>query len=175
MIRTSANDPAAVAGAVQKAIRAIDPTAAIGSVRTMPDVIAQSLGRPKFYFSMLGTFAAVAMFLAIAGLYGVLSYAVAQRTREIGIRAALGCSRSALLRLISGEALRLVGAGLLLGIAGGAAATRLMTFMLYGTSPLDITTWVVCSTSMVAAGMAAAIIPARRAARVDPLIAIQAE
>jgi ABC-type antimicrobial peptide transport system permease subunit len=120
-------------------------------------------------------FAGVAIVLAVAGLYGVLSYVLAQRTREMGIRAALGCSRTALVRLVSVEALRLVAAGLVIGAAGGLAVTRLMKFMLYGTSPLDVTTWVSCAALMAAAGMLAAIVPSLRAARVDPMIAIQVE
>jgi ABC-type antimicrobial peptide transport system permease subunit len=175
VVRVTGDNPAAVTAGVRTAIRRIDPTAAVGDVRTMPDVIAQSLGRPRFYFSLLGTFAAVAMVLALAGLYGVLSYAVAQRTREIGIRAALGSSRSALIRLVTGEGVRLVATGLLLGLIGGVAVTRLMVFMLYGVSPLDFTTWLASAALMVAAAMLAAVVPALRASRVDPMVAIQAE
>lgn len=175
MIRVTGENPMAVAGAVRAAIRGVDPTAAVGDVSAMSDLIGRSLGRPKFYFSLLGTFAGVAMVLALAGLYGVLSYAVAQRTREIGIRAALGSPRSALMKLVTSEGLRLVAAGLVLGLLGGLAVTRLMVFMLYGVSPLDLTTWVLAATLMVVAAMLAAVIPALRASRVDPLVAIQAE
>jgi predicted permease len=175
MIRVRDDDPAAFAAAVTAAIRGVDPTVAIGDVKTMPEVIAQSLGRPRFYFALLGTFAAVAVALALAGLYGVLSYAVAQRTREMGIRAALGSSRKAIMGLVTLEGLRLVGIGLLLGLAGGAAVTRLMVFMLYGVSPLDAATWVISALLMVGAAAVAAIVPAFRAARVDPLVAIQME
>lgn len=142
---------------------------------TMDDVIAASLGRPRFYFSLLGTFAGVALALALAGLYGVLSYVVAQRTREIGIRSALGSSRGALMRLVTGEGLRLVAAGLAVGVLGGLAVTRLMAFMLYGVSPLDARTWLMAAALMVAAAVLAALLPARRAARVDPMIAMRAE
>jgi predicted permease len=175
MIRVGRGDPMAVVNAVRAVIRRVDPTAAIGNVATMPDLIGQSLGRPRFYFSLLGTFAAVAMVLALAGLYGVLSYAVAQRTREIGIRAALGSPRTRLMRLVTGAGLRLVVIGLVLGMVGGLAVTRLMVFMLYGVSPLDLTTWALAVGLMLVAAMAAATIPALRAARVDPLVAIQAE
>jgi ABC-type antimicrobial peptide transport system permease subunit len=161
--------------AVRAAIRGVDPTAAIGTVRRMDDVIARSLGRPRFYFSLLGTFAGVALVLSLAGLYGVLSYAVAQRTREIGIRSALGSSKAAIMRLVAGEGLQLVGGGLVLGLVGGFALTRLMVFMLYGVSPLDPWTWLVAALLMVLAAVAAAVVPARRAARVDPLIAMRAE
>lgn len=175
MIRVRTGAPGAVLPAVRDAIRGVDPTAAIGDVRTMDEVIARSLGRPRFYFAMLGTFAGVALVLALAGLYGVLSYAVAQRTREIGIRSALGSSRGALMRLVTREGLVLVSAGVVLGLFGGFAVTRLMVFMLYGVSPLDPLTWLAAVALLVLAGVLAALVPAARAARVDPLIAMRAE
>jgi predicted permease len=175
VIRVSGGNPMAAFPAVREAIRGIDPTAAIGRVRTMDDVIARSLGRPRFYFSLLGTFAGVALVLSLAGLYGVLSYAVAQRTREIGIRSALGSSRAAIMRLVAREGLELVAGGLVLGLIGGMAVTRLLVFMLYGVSPLDVRTWLVAATLMVVAALLAAVMPARRAARVDPLIAMRSD
>jgi predicted permease len=175
MIRVKRGDPAAIAGSVRAAIRSIDPTAAVADVRTMPEVIQSSLGQPLFYLSMLGAFAIVALLLALAGLYGVLSYAVAQRTRELGIRAALGSSAPALLRLMTRDGMRLVVWGLVLGSLGGIAVTRLMTFALYGVSPLDATIWALALVAMALAGFIATLIPARRATRVNPLIAIQAE
>jgi ABC-type antimicrobial peptide transport system permease subunit len=141
----------------------------------MSDVISSSLGYPRFYFSLLGTFAVVALVLAVAGLYGVLSYVVAQRTRELGIRSALGSPTSSLVGLVTRDGLQLVAGGLVLGLIGGAAVTRLMTFMLYGVSPLDAVTWTLAVALMSVAGLLATLIPARRATRVDPLIAIRAE
>ena len=175
MVRVAGGDPSAVTSAVRAAIRAVDPTAAVSDVSPMPDVIARSLGRPKFYFSLLGSFAAVAVVLAVAGLYGVMSYAVAQRTREIGVRAALGAPPGALLRLVTFEGGRLVGGGLIVGLLGAAAVTRLMTFMLYGVNPLDIATWIAAALLLAAAALGASLVPARRAAQVDPLVAIQVE
>ena len=175
MVRVARGDPASVVPAIRAAVRDIDADAAVANVSTMDEVIARSLGRPRFYFSLLGTFAGVAILLAVAGLYGVLSYAIEQRTREIGIRAALGSSQRALVRLFAWEGFRLVAAGVILGLAGGAIVTRLMTFMLYGTSPLDPTTWIAAAGIMVIAAMAAAVVPSLRAARVDPIVAIQAE
>jgi len=174
MIRV-AGDPTSVVAGVRAALHGVDPSAAISSVHSMPEVIATSLGRPRFYFSLLGSFAAIAILLALAGLYGVLSYAVAQRTREIGIRAALGSPRSAILRLITRHGMRLVAGGIVLGLLAGAGLTRLMVFMLYGVSPLDAMTWIAAAVLMLAAGVAASVVPARRAARVDPLVAIQAD
>ena len=141
----------------------------------MESVIARSLGSPRFYFMLLGTFAAIAMALALTGLYGVLSYAVAPRTREIGIRSALGSTRSGIVGLVTREALKLVAAGVFLGLVAGMMVTRLMESMLYGISPLDLSTWSAAALLMLVAAMLAALIPARRASKVDPLIAIQAE
>jgi putative ABC transport system permease protein len=175
MVRVRAGDPMQLLSAVREAIRVIDPSAAVGNIAVMDDVIMSSLGRPRFYFMLLGTFAATALVLAVAGLYGVLSYVVAQRTREIGIRAALGSPRQALMQLVTAEGLRLVALGTGVGLVGGLAVTRLMVFMLYGVSPLDARTWAAAVILLVAAALLAAMIPARRAARVDPLIAMRAE
>jgi predicted permease len=175
MVRVAGGDPSRVTPGIREAVRGVDPGAAVSNVATMEAVVARSLGSPRFYFTLLGTFAAIAMILALAGLYGVLSYAVAQRTREIGIRSALGSTRVGIMGLVTREALLLVSAGIVLGLAGGAVVTRLMESMLYGISPLDGTTWLAAALLMTAAAMAAALIPARRASRVDPLIAIRAE
>jgi predicted permease len=175
LVRVKGNNPAAAMPEIRAAIRRVDPAAAIARVSPMPEVIASSLGRPRFYFSLLGTFAAVAIVLAVAGLYGVLSYVVAQRTRELGIRAALGSPKSRLVRLVTRDGLLLVIGGLILGLAGGAGVTRLMVFMLYGVSPLDALTWTLAVLAMTLAGFLATLVPASRATRVDPLIAIRAE
>jgi ABC-type antimicrobial peptide transport system permease subunit len=175
MIRVRRGDPAAIAPSVRAAIRSIDPTAAVASVLPMPYVIASSLGQPRFYLSLLGAFAVVALVLAIAGLYGVLSYAVAQRTRELGIRAALGSSAAALMRLMTVDGLRLVAIGLVIGSLGGVGLTRFITFALYSVSPLDATTWLASLLLMFVAGLFATLVPAHRATRVNPVIAIQME
>ena len=175
MIRVKRGDPAAIAPAVRAAIRAIDPTAAVANVQPMPEVIATSLGQPRFYLSLLGAFAVVALVLAVAGLYGVLSYAVAQRTRELGIRSALGSTPSALMGLMAWEGMRLVAIGLVIGAVGGALVTRLLTFALYGVSPLDVSTWCGAILLMFIAGLLATLVPSRRATQVNPIIAIQTE
>ena len=115
------------------------------------------------------------MALAVAGLYAVLSYAVAQRTRELGIRAALGGSSASIVGLVTRDGLKLVVLGVVLGLAASVGVTRLIVFMLYGVSPLDPLTWAGASALLVGAGLVASVIPAWRAARVDPLVAIQAE
>jgi len=174
MIRTS-TDPDAVVSAVRSAIQSVDRTAAVAQVATMPEVISKSLASPRFYMLLLGAFAAVAMILALAGLYGMLSYAVAQRTRELGIRIALGASEKRVVRLVVGEGTRLVLVGTVIGLVAGFALTRLMTSLLYGVSPLDVRVWGAAIAAMVASGVLATMLPANRAARADPVIAMRAE
>ena len=174
VIRT-AGDPAAVARPVTAAIHSVDPTAAVGQVMPMPDVMARSVGRPRFYLVLLGVFAAVAVVLAVAGLYGLTSYMVAQRTRELGIRAALGSSPGTTLKLVLGQGLGLTGLGVVAGLAGGLGLTRLLRSLLYGISPLDPLTWLLVTTGLALVAAVAILVPARRAARVDPMVAIREE
>ncbi|HVX38180.1 MAG TPA: ABC transporter permease [Gemmatimonadaceae bacterium] len=174
MIRTH-GDPMAVLPGVRRAIRETDPTAAVSSVATMPDVITQSLGQPRFYLIMLGAFAGVALVLTIAGLYGVLSYAVAQRTRELGIRVALGSSRGRLVQLVTLDGVALVVGGIGVGGVASFAATRVMVSVLYGVSPLDTRTWVLAGISLFVPTVLATVIPALRASRADPIVAMRAE
>jgi putative ABC transport system permease protein len=173
VIRVRGDDPTAVTATVRSTIQRLAPSAAISSVRPMEDVISASLGRPRFYLSMLGGFAAVALLLAVAGLYGVLSYAVAQRTHEIGIRAALGGTRGGLVRLIVFEGLRLVALGIGLGAIGGVILTRFMHSMLYGVSPLDSLAWFAAAATLALAALGGSILPARRAALLDPIAALR--
>lgn len=174
MVRTR-GEPTAVVSAVRAAIQSIDRTAALAEVAVMPEVITRSLGRPRFYFTLLGTFAGVAVLLSLAGLYGVLSYAVAQRTREMGIRIALGSSRGRLVRLVTGEGLRMVVMGVVVGWIASAALTRLMVSMLYGVNPLDRMTWVLAAIGMLISAALATLLPAMRASRANPVVAMQAE
>jgi predicted permease len=174
MVRTHGN-PTDVAAGVRRAIRATDPTAAVSDVAAMPDVIAHSLGKTRFYLGMLGAFAAVALVLTIAGLYGVLSYAVAQRTRELGIRVALGSTQRRLVALVTREGVSLVVAGIVVGLAASFALTRVMVSLLYGVSPLDGVTWTLAALSLFVPTVLATVIPALRAARADPIVAMRAE
>lgn len=175
MVRVRGVRPASIAPQVQAAIRRIDPLAAVTKVRTMDEVVSSSVGQPRFYLLLLATFAGVAIVLAIAGLYGVMSYAVAQRTRELGIRNALGSTASRTIGLVAAQGLRLVGTGVVIGLAGAAAVTRLLTGLLYGVSPLDRLTWVAACALLVSAGALASLVPSVRATRVDPLTAMRTE
>jgi predicted permease len=170
-----AGDPVRVARAVTTAIHSVDPGAAVSRVRPLTEVIAASVGRPRFYLTLLGIFAGVALLLAVAGLYGVMSYAVEQRTREIGIRSALGSTRGGLLVLVLRQGLLLTAGGVGVGLLGALALTRLLGGLLYGVSPLDATTWILVTLALLAVAAAAVLVPARRAASVDPLVAIRIE
>lgn len=174
LVRTRGNPVDVVAG-VRRAIHEADPTAAISNVRTMPEIIALSLGQTRFYMVMLGAFAAVALVLTIAGLYGVLSYAVAQRTRELGIRVALGSPRGRLVRLVTVDGVRLVVIGSILGLAASFGLTRLMASILYGVSPVDVSTWALAAVALFVPTVAATIVPALRASRADPVVAMRVE
>ncbi|MEZ4587872.1 MAG: FtsX-like permease family protein [Gemmatimonadales bacterium] len=175
MLVRTAGDPASVAAAVTSAIRRIDPTAAVSEVTPMTEVMAQSVGTPRFYLVLFAVFAGVALLLSVAGLYGVTSYAVTRRTRELGIRSALGATRSRTLRLVLAEAMALVGVGALLGAAAAFGMSSLLGRLLYGVSRLDPVAWGGVIGLVAASALGAALLPARRAARVDPIIAMRAE
>lgn len=175
MVRTRRGNPADMTAAVRAAIRSVDEQAAITDVRTMPEVMAVSTGSARFYLILLAAFAIVALVLAVSGIYGVLSYAVAQRTREFGIRSALGSTPATTVSLVAREGLRLIAIGVVIGLAGSVAATRLLSAMLYGVSPLDRATWAATTGTLVIIGLLATILPALRATRADPLLAIRTD
>jgi putative ABC transport system permease protein len=168
-------DPLAVAGAVRSAVWEVDREQPVSDISTMREVLSESLARERFSMMLLGVFAALALLLAAVGLYGVMSYTVAQRTREIGLRMALGAQRGDVLRLVVGQGLKLVLAGVALGLVAAVALTRLMKSLLYGVSATDPATLVTISLVLVAVAVVASYIPARRATRVDPLTALRYE
>ncbi|HEY3934868.1 MAG TPA: ABC transporter permease [Gemmatimonadales bacterium] len=174
LIRT-AGDPARLFPGVRAAVHAADPDATIYSYGTLHDDVAASAVRPRFYALILTAFATIALVIAALGIYGVLSYTVAQRTRELGIRMALGASAGVVVRSVLRGALSLTAIGLIIGVAGAAAATRALGSMLFGVGPLDPA--IVAASVIVLFGMAvlAAWLPARRAARVDPNVALRGE
>ena len=167
--------PEAQARAIEDALRSVDPDVAVTDVRSMDALISGSVRRQRFFMILLGSFAAVALALTITGLYGVISYAVAQRTRELGIRAALGSTRGQTLGLVMRDALLLAAVGLVIGAVSGFALTRLLEGMLYGVSHLSATVWLAALASLFATATVASSVPAIRAARVDPLEAIRYE
>jgi putative ABC transport system permease protein len=175
VVRTAAPDPADIAATVQRQIRAMNPDQPINDVLTMTEVVSRSAAQPRLYTLLLGIFAAVALVLAAAGLYGVLSYAVSQRVREIGIRVALGASARSIMRHVVGSAMLIVLTGILAGLAGAYALSRLLATQLYQVKPTDPVTYAVVCILVGCVAAAAAWLPARRATRVDPNIALRCD
>ena len=174
LVRTN-GDPALLAGAVRRAVREVDPTVLLHAIEPLSVTLAQTTAQPRFTMLVLGVFAAIALVLAMVGVHGVLSYTVAQRTREIGIRMALGADRDSVRGLVLGQGARLVAAGLALGLAGAIGLSRLLASLLYGVHPNDPMTLVLVAVGLGAVALVASWLPARRAARVDPLVALRAE
>jgi predicted permease len=170
-----AGDPALLTAAVRDAIHAIDPDEATSTFHTMDDVIALSVAGDRFNTLLLGAFAAIALLLTAAGIFGVLSYLVTQRTREIGLRMALGAQPQDVLRVVVGHGLRLVLPGLCIGFAGALVATRWMSSVLFDVKPTDPLTFTAVAVVLAAVALLACYIPARRAMRVDPMEALRYE
>ncbi len=171
-VRTDA-DSAAVFGAVRARLRALEPAAPIFDVRSMDQIVAQSVSQPRFSTLLLGAFAGLALLLAAIGIYGVISFSVAQRTQDIGVRVALGARRIDIMRLILGEGMLLTAIGIGIGLAGAFALTEVIGSMLYGVAGTDPTTFVGIPILLAVVALAAAWFPARRATRVDPLTALR--
>jgi len=174
MIRT-AGRPDAVAAAVRREVLALDHDQPVYSIRTLPDVMSEAVATPRFRTLLLVVFAAIALVLAVVGIYGVMSYAVTQRTHEFGIRMALGAQTSDVLKLVVGHGMALALAGVLMGLVASFALTRVLAGLLYGVTPTDPVTFACVSLLLVAVALAACLIPARRAAKVDPLVALRYE
>ncbi|HEY8412590.1 MAG TPA: ABC transporter permease [Pyrinomonadaceae bacterium] len=174
VVRTN-RDAASLAGAVRQAVWAVDKDQPVSDVRTMDQVFAAAISRERFQMLLLALFATLALVLACVGLYGVISYAVAQRTHEIGLRMALGAQPRDVLRLVIRQGMVLTFAGLLLGTVGALAATRVMTELLYGVTSTDAVTFVGVGGLLVLVAFLACFIPARRATKVDPLVALRYE
>ena len=173
-IRTRGN-PAAAAPIVSRIVRAVDSSVGIDAMIPMERLVASSVARPRFYAVLLGVFAGVAGVLAAIGIYGVLAYAVVQRTREIGIRMALGAPRAKVLLLVLRGGALLATAGIVLGLAGAAAMTRWLQSMLFGVAPLDPATFAAVALTFGAVAALASYLPARRATNVDPMVALRSE
>ena len=173
LLARTAGDPMAQVPALREVVRAQDPAVALDSVMTLEERIATSLARPRIYAVLFGGLALSALVVAAVGLFGVLSYAVAQRSREIGIRTALGARSGDIVRLVLWHAVLMAAAGIVAGLATAAAAVRLLSGFLFGVTARDPLTFVAVPSLLLAAAAIACVIPARRAARVDPLVALK--
>jgi putative ABC transport system permease protein len=174
VIRTT-GDPLRLAGALRREVRAIDPDQPVADVRTMEHYLGDSVARRRFTASLLAGFSAVALVLAAVGLYGVMSYAVAQHTRELGIRLALGASTRAVLNGVLRDALVLAAAGVGVGVAAALALTRVLASLLYDVSATDPAVFAAIAAVLGAVALVASYIPARRATQVDPMVALREE
>ena len=161
--------------AIRNIVKNTDSSVPVFWVRTMNEVRAESLTRERLIASLLSGFAITSLFLAALGTYGVVAFTVQQRTREFGIRIAIGAQARDLLQLVVGQGLRLVGFGVIMGIAGALIASRLLTALLYETGPTDLLSYLVATTVLALATLLACWLPARRATRVNPIEALRAE
>jgi len=174
VVRTD-GDPQALAAGVRAAVREIDPSLPVYGLRPMSEVVARSMVQPRFLSLLLATFSAIALFLAAIGIYGVMAYSVAQRTQEIGVRMALGAQRLHVLRLVFGQGFFLLVIGIVIGLAGAFALTRLMRTLLFEVTATDPLTYSAVVALLTGIALLACYIPARRATKVDPLVALRYE
>jgi len=168
-------DPASIAPAVQREIRSIDPNQPVSDVRTMNQVMSEWVSRSRFNTLLLGLFAGLATLLSAVGIFGVMNYSVALRTREIGLRLAVGAQPRQVLMLILKQGLMLTIVGVVFGLAAAFALTRLLSGLLFGVTAFDVTTFTTISLLLVVVSLLACYLPARRAMRIDPLQALRYE
>jgi ABC-type antimicrobial peptide transport system permease subunit len=175
LVIRAAGDPLKITRSVQSAVRRVDPDQAFTHVQTMEQVLSDSVGQPRLQMVLLLAFGGIAGLLAIVGVYGVVAYSAAQRTREIAIRVALGARPIDVRRLVLGEGIIMAALGIGIGIAGALAMTRVLQTLLFETAPTDPTTLVVVAGTLLLIVMLATLLPATRASRVDPMVALRCE
>jgi putative ABC transport system permease protein len=175
VVRSSTQTPASLVEAVKKQVWSVDSQIPVTKVRAMTDVVAASMTPQRFNMTLLGIFAGVALLLACVGIYGVMSYSVAQRTHEIGIRMALGAQTGDVLGMVLGQGMLLILAGVAIGLLGAFALTRVMASLLFGVTATDPLTFVSVALLLVAVSLVSCYLPARRATRVDPMTALRYE
>jgi putative ABC transport system permease protein len=166
-------DPEAIAQQLRAAVRSLDPDVPLSAIQPVESMLSESVSATRFRTRLLVGFAAAALMLAVVGLYGMLAYSVTQRTRELGIRMALGARPTAVFRMVVRQGMALVVVGIVLGVAGAVAATRLLAAQLFEVAPTDPAVFVFVASTLTMAGLAACVIPARRATRADPIAALR--
>ena len=166
-------DPASLVAAARRAIREVDSEQSVAEIMPMPEALSQSISAWRFPMILLGVFAGLALALAVFGIYGVMAMAVAERTREVAIRIALGAQTGDVFRLVMGRGVKLALAGAALGLAGAFALTRVIASLLYGVGATDPLTFALITMSLTAAALLACYAPARRATKVDPMVALR--
>jgi putative ABC transport system permease protein len=174
VVRSSMSTSSVAAG-IRQAVQSIDKNLPVTDFQSFPDVLGASVAQDRFRTLLMASFSAIALLLAAVGIFGVISYSASQRTREIGIRMALGAERGDVLRMVVGQGLRLALIGVAVGVAGALALTRFLSSMLYGVTPTDPITFIGVSLILIAVALVACYIPARRAAKVDPMVALRYE
>jgi putative ABC transport system permease protein len=174
LVRTR-GDPMALLPAVRQQVAALDPQVPVYGAETLEQLAADSMAEPRMTASLVSLFGALVLILAIAGIYGVMTYSVVQRTHEVGIRMALGAQKRDVLKMVVGQGLRLAVVGVVIGIAGALALMQFLTSLLYGVKPTTPLTFVVVSLILTGVALLASWIPARRAMKVDPIVALRHE
>jgi putative ABC transport system permease protein len=174
VVRTS-GDPLGLVSQVRGLVRQLDAEAALFNVAPMEQIVARSMSKPRMYAVLLGIFATVGVALAVVGIYGVMAYTVAQRTREIGIRMALGAERTSVMAIVLRHSMTLTAVGIAIGLVGASALTRYLRALLFGITPTDATTYIAVTVLFAVIAALASLVPARRATRIDPLTALRYE
>jgi putative ABC transport system permease protein len=175
VVLKTATPPASLTDAVRAQVYSVDPNLPVSNVRTLDEIVGRSISQPRFYMLLLTIFAGIALALAAIGIFGVLSYAVSQRTREIGIRMALGAQERSVIGLVVQQAMFLVASGVAAGVVMALFVSQALTKMLFGVTPTDPVTFTLVAVLLGAVALLASYLPARRATRVDPVVALRAE
>jgi putative ABC transport system permease protein len=175
VVARAAADPLSLSSALRGAVAAMDKNLAVSNISAMEEITAQSIGQERFTLLLLGVFSALALSLAVAGIYGVMSYAVTQRTHEIGVRVALGAQARDVLKLVVTQGMALVLAGVGIGLASSLALTGFIRGLLFGVSATDPMTFVAVAALLALVALVACYVPARRASKVDPMVALRCD